>query len=139
MNIADRYLSGLTDGEVWRDTHFRVKGDIVESLMYSFAIDWNFLKKQPELPKHYSRPDSSNHGRAGVQLVTGGPTEGWNNLTLVFLRAISSARKSIYIQTPYFLPTDGLFTALQAAALAKIDVRIMLPQHSQNLHKNQVW
>ena len=133
MNIADRYINGMTKGEIWRDTHFRVKGDIVESLMYSFAIDWNFLKKQPELPKHYVRSTNGTDGTAGVQLVTGGPTEGWNNLTLVFLRAISSARKAIYIQTPYFLPTDGLFTALQAAALAKIDVRIMMPEHTDSV------
>ncbi|MDE5975895.1 MAG: cardiolipin synthase, partial [Muribaculaceae bacterium] len=45
------------------------------------------------------------------------------------LRAISSARKTILIQTPYFLPTDTLFNALQAAALAKVDVRIMIPDH----------
>ena len=60
--------------------------------------------------------------------MTGGPTERWNNLSLCFLRAISSARRTILIQTPYFLPTDALFNALQAAALAKVDVRIMMPQ-----------
>ncbi|MDE6793774.1 MAG: cardiolipin synthase, partial [Muribaculaceae bacterium] len=132
MNIADRYLSGKTDGEVWRDTHFRVKGDIVESLLYSFAIDWNFLKKQTELPRStYKAPEVA--GTAGVQLVTGGPTESWNNLTLVFLRAISSAKRTVLIQTPYFLPTDGLFAALQAAALAKVDVRIMMPEHTDSV------
>lgn len=132
MNIADRYLGGKNSGEVWRDTHFRVKGDIVESLLYSFAIDWNFLKKQTELPRStYKVPDGS--GTAGVQLVTGGPTESWNNLTLVFLRAISSAKRAVLIQTPYFLPTDGLFAALQAAALAKVDVRIMMPEHTDSV------
>ncbi len=133
MNIADRYITGMAKGEIWRDTHFRVKGDIVESLIYSFAIDWNFLKKHPELPRQYRSDESESTGSAKVQLVTGGPTEGWNNLTLVFMRAISSARRSIYIQTPYFLPTDGLFTALQAASLAKIDVRIMLPAHTDSI------
>lgn len=132
MNIADRYLGGKNSGEVWRDTHFRVKGDIVESLIYSFAIDWNFLKKQAELPKTNFKAAETT-GNAGVQLVTGGPTESWNNLSLVFLRAISSAKRSVYIQTPYFLPTDGLFTALQAAALAKIDVRIMMPEHTDSV------
>lgn len=131
MNIADRYVCGLSSGEVWRDTHFRVKGDIVESLIYSFAIDWNFLKKDPYVPE--VKPENTGiRNFTGVQLVTGGPTEGWNNLTLCFLRAISSAKKSIYIQTPYFLPTDGLLNALQAAALAKIDVRIMMPLHTDS-------
>lgn len=132
MNIADRYLDGMADGEVWRDTHFRVKGDIVESLIYSFAIDWNFMKKQAELPRIAYRRKTTT-GSAGVQLVTGGPTESWNNLTLVFQRAISAAKRTVLIQTPYFLPTDGLFTALQAAALAKVDVRIMMPAHTDSV------
>lgn len=131
MNIADRYVNGLPNGEVWRDTHFRVKGDIVESLIYSFAIDWNFLKKHPYVPE-VKAEQSDICNLTGVQLVTGGPTERWNNLTLCFLRAISSARKRILIQTPYFLPTDGLLNALEAAALAKIDVRIMMPKNTDS-------
>lgn len=126
MNIADRYVNGTKNGEAWRDTHFRISGDIVESLTYSFAVDWNFLKKEPYIPKMAENcPVHLNH--TGIQLVTGGPTERWNNLTLCFMRAISSARKTILIQTPYFLPTDGLLSALQSAALAKVDVRIMMP------------
>ncbi len=131
MNIADRYVNGLPNGEEWRDTHFRVRGDIVESLIYSFAIDWNFLKKDPYVPEvKTERPEICN--LTGVQLVTGGSTERWNNLTLCFLRAISSARRKILIQTPYFLPTDGLLNALEAAALAKIDVRIMMPRNTDS-------
>lgn len=131
MNIADRYVNGLPNGEEWRDTHFRVRGDIVESLIYSFAIDWNFLKKDPYVPEvKTERSEICN--LTGVQLVTGGPTERWNNLTLCFLRAISSARRKILIQTPYFLPTDGLLNALEAAALAKIDVRIMMPRNTDS-------
>ena len=131
MNIADRYVNGLPNGEVWRDTHFRVTGDIVESLVYYFAIDWNFLKKEPYVPEVTPKLNV-NSNSVGVQLVTGGPTERWNNLTLCFLRAISSARRTIYIQTPYFLPTDGLLSALQAAALAKVDVRIMMPRNTDS-------
>lgn len=131
MNIADRYIKGLQNGEVWRDTHFRVKGDIVESLIYSFAIDWNFLKKQPYIPKvEPERPLAGN--LTGVQLITSGPIDRWNNLSLVFLKAILSARKSVFIQTPYFLPTDALLNALQAASLAKIDVRIMMPEKTDS-------
>ena len=126
MNIADRYVYGEEGREPWRDTHFRLKGDILDSLIYSFAIDWNFLKKTPELPR-VSPTSNGISNRTGLQLVTSGPTESWNNLAMVFLKAISSATRCVYIQTPYFLPTDALLSALQAAALAKIDVRIMIP------------
>lgn len=132
MNIADRYVYGQGSDRVWRDTHFRLKGDIMESLVYSFVIDWNFLKKHPVLPNVVSeRVDICNN--TGLQLVTSGPTESWNNLSLIFLKAISSARRTVYIQTPYFLPTDALLSALQSAALAKVDVRIMMPEKTDSV------
>ncbi len=131
MNIADRYQKGMAEGHAWRDTHFRVKGDIVESLLYSFVVDWNF-KNQPNTmayPKTVQMPFRNN---VGMQLVTSGPLDNWDNLALCFLKAISGATRSIYIQTPYFLPTDALQHALEAAALSKIDVRIMIPGKSDS-------
>lgn len=126
MNIADRYVKGKFEGGVWRDTHFRVCGEIVSSLIFSFAVDWSFMN-QPLIPEFHRARRTPVHNNVGMQLVTSGPTGSWDNLTLCFLKAISSARRSIYIQTPYFLPTDSLLHALEAAAIAEIDVRIMIP------------
>ena len=132
MNIADRYVYGNGKAkEVWRDTHFRVKGDIVESLVHSFLVDWNFRKKEPYFPELPPRQELLRNDK-GIQLVTGGPISTWDNLSLMFLKAITSAKRLIWIQTPYFLPTDALFNALQAAALSNIDVRIMLPAHTDS-------
>lgn len=133
MNIADRYAYGNgKNKEMWRDTHFRVKGDIVESLLHSFLVDWNFRKKDPYFPALPSRQEVIKNEK-GIQLITGGPISSWNNLSLMFLKAITSAKRLIWIQTPYFLPTDALFNALQAAALANIDVRIMMPAHTDSI------
>ena len=130
MNIADRYAG--SDGKSgWRDTHFRVEGDIVSSLTYSFAVDWQFLKT-PDDKLDIEPAVSETVNDCGVQFVSGGPVNNFDNMSLCFLKAISSARKSIYIQTPYFLPTDALLHALEAAALSKVDVRIMLPRHSDS-------
>lgn len=130
MNIADRYVKRVGNEGPWRDTHFRVQGDIVSQLIYSFAIDWSFmgqplLNTGPALPHH--APND-----LGIQFVASGPTTNWDNLSLCFLKAISSAHKSIYIQTPYFLPTEALLKALQAAALSKVDVRVMIPRRSDS-------
>ncbi len=126
MNIADRYAKGGEGGMAWRDTHFRLKGDIVESLLYSFIVDWNF--KNTSAPMQFPRtPQTLIRNNTGMQLVSSGPIDSWDNLALCYLKAISSATRSIYIQTPYFLPTDALQHALEAAALANIDVRIMIP------------
>ena len=133
MNIADRYAYGNKKSQgIWRDTHFRVQGDIVESLIHSFLVDWNFRKKDPYFPDLPPRQDIIRNEK-GIQLVTGGPISTWDNLSLMFLKAITSAKRLIWIQTPYFLPTDALFNALQAAALSNIDVRIMMPAHTDSM------
>ena len=133
MNIADRYAYGNgKNKDLWRDTHFRISGDIVESLIHSFLVDWNFRKKNPYFPD-LPIAEEKNENRTGIQLVTGGPISKWDNLSLMFLKAISGAKRLIWIQTPYFLPTDALFNALQAAALSNIDVRIMMPEHTDSL------
>lgn len=126
MNIANRYKYGEENGRAWRDTHFRVTGDIVESMLYSFVVDWNF-KNQPHTMHYPKTPQVDFKNNIGMQLICSGPIDNWDNLSLVFLKAISGATRSIYIQTPYFLPTDALMHALEAAALSKIDVRIMIP------------
>lgn len=133
MNIADRYAYGnKKNGSLWRDTHFRVQGDIVESLTHSFLVDWNFGKKEAYIPVIPPRREEIRN-ETGIQLVTGGPISTWDNLSLMFLKAISSAKRLIWIQTPYFLPTDALFNALQAAALSNIDVRIMMPRKTDSV------
>lgn len=131
MNIADRYERGTGDGAAWRDTHFRLRGDIVQSLTYSFLVDWNF--KNPEKsPGNVPNIRTSIHNNTGMQLVTSGPMNTYDNIALCFLKGIAGATKSVYIQTPYFLPTDGLLHALEAAALSGVDVRIMLPRKSDS-------
>lgn len=127
MNIADRYIDPKQN---WRDTHFRVEGPIVNALKYSFAIDWNFMQKEFEFDETPKTAEVSDG--LPIQLLVSGPGEEWPNIAMAFHRAIASAKKSIYIQTPYFLPTDALLKALQSAALADIDVRIMIPRKSDS-------
>ena len=145
MNIADRYLGtpipkGLkrrreekrrAEGGVWRDTHFRLTGDIVETLVYSFAIDWNFMKKTPRFVAPHCKP-SPHRNNVGVQMVASGPMEPYDNLSMMFLKAITCARRSVYIQTPYFLPTESLLRALEIAAMSQVDVRVMIPERSDS-------
>lgn len=132
MNIADRYDRGNDNGIPWRDTHFRIEGDIVESLAFSFAVDWNFRNQPHEMDYPLGQP-APFRNTTGIQLVTSGPLGEWDSLALCYLKAISMAQKAIYIQTPYFLPTDALQHALEAAALSKVDVRLMIPRKSDSI------
>jgi len=44
-----------------------------------------------------------------------------------FVRIIMSAKRYVYIETPYFLPTEPVLFALKTAAVAGVDVRILVP------------
>lgn len=131
MNIADRYVFGNKIGP-WRDTHFKIEGPGVFGLQAAFMSDWYAVTRQriegaEYYPVHESYTDSK------IQIVMSGPTDPWRTLLQAFNFCISNAKKYIYIQTPYFLPTEGLNQALQMAALGGIDVRLMLTEKSDTI------
>ncbi len=130
MNIADRYIKGTRYGH-WRDTHLRISGPAVSGLQYTFAVDWNFMG-QPLLVEPVKQYDVKDSDSVGIQLMSSGPTSQWGNIMMLFIKMIGNAKKRVYIQTPYFLPTESLLKVLQAAALAKVDVRIMIPNRSDS-------
>lgn len=138
MNVADRYISGGKNFNRWRDTHVRVEGPIVAAMQYSFAVDWNFMGRELIENELYdtatftSTPPPKSTSGVGIQLLTSGPTSQWANIALALQKAIANAGRRVYIQSPYFLPTEGLLKALQAAALAHVDVRIMIPMQSDS-------
>lgn len=138
MNIADRYITG-GKFPLWRDLHMRITGPAVKSLQHAFSVDWNFMGQPlPDDPTSSPSPATitpSTPGEVeaeGMQLLTAGPTGQWSNIAFMLLKAIAQARHRIYIQTPYFVPTDALLHALQAAALSHVDVRIMMPRRSDS-------
>ena len=128
MNIAKRYVTGDKKWTAWRDTHLRISGEAVAALQYSFAIDWNYttreLLKSPTM-RYDTPPNKQDHV---VQMMASGPSNRWHNISFIFFKAITLAKRSIYIQTPYFLPSDALLKALQSAALAGVDVKLMIPR-----------
>ena len=125
MNVADRYITG-DNYKKWRDTHLRITGPGTSALEYSFAVDWSFMGL-PLIEMNSTGEPAAVNGQDGVQLITSGPTDQWSSVEIMFHRAIANARQRVYIQTPYFLPTEGLFKALVTASLGGVDVRIMIP------------
>ena len=125
MNIADRYLNGINDG-VWRDCHFRLEGKAVSGLQTSFLIDWfSATKEFISSAKYFPALDS--YGSTLMQIVTSGPTGEYKEIHQGIFYAIANAKKYVYIQTPYFIPTENLMLAIQTAALSGVDIRLMLP------------
>lgn len=123
LNIGDEYMGRDPKIGYWRDTHFRMKGDAVLWLQYTFLTDWYFVKgEQLTGPEWY--PPQNGQGNEQVQVVKSGPDE--TILELIFTCA-ASARKRIYMETPYFVPDAAILLALKTAAACGVDVRIILP------------
>ena len=135
MNVADRYVLGIDRGdgrrERWRDTHFRVEGAGVAGLQASFLSDWSATTRKKIEGEAYFPKQERRTGNA-LQIVPSGPLGKWRTLLQAVEYAISRATDRVWIQTPYYLPTETLNAALQEAALAGIDVRLMLPEYSDS-------
>ncbi|MDR2469187.1 MAG: cardiolipin synthase [Tannerella sp.] len=128
MNIADRYIQGASFGQ-WRDTHFKIIGKGVYGLQSAFLVDWYVISRQLVKGTEYY-PPVKTYGDNILQIVASGPTGPWRTLQQAILFCVTNARKYLYIQTPYFLPTEDLNQALQTVALGGVDVRLMIPERS---------
>ena len=125
MNVALRYMKGFPWG-IWRDTHIKIKGKAVYGLQTAFLTDWYVVDRTLITSSRYF-PEVGIFGKALIQIVTSDPVGEWRDIMQGLLIAISSSRKYFYIQTPYLLPTEPILMALKTAALAGVDVRIMIP------------
>ena len=129
MNIARRYRDGINQG-AWRDTHIRIQGPAVTQLELSILADWRFCTKEllddPRFFPQYTTTQPLD-ALATMQIVTSGPMDEWNTVMQGMVQAIAQSRNYLYIQTPYFLPTHPILLALRNAALAGVDVRLMMP------------
>ncbi len=125
MNIALRYTKGVSWG-IWRDTHIRIEGKAVYGLQTAFLTDWYVVDRTLITSSRYF-PEIERCGNTLMQIVTSDPVGEWRDIMQGLLIAISSSRKYFYIQTPYLLPTEPILMALKTAALAGVDIRIMIP------------
>lgn len=129
-NVGDEYLGRDVEIGPWRDTHLRLQGPAALQARIVFAEDWHWASGEAldaELELSASAPVTLDQGQFAA-LVPTGPGDEMDSGTLMFLTAISAARKRIWIASPYFVPDSDVLSALIAAALADKDVRILLPE-----------
>lgn len=130
MNIAMRYVKG-TAKQPWRDTHLRIRGASVYGLQRAFLIDWYFVDRTLITKQKYYPPyDANISNNCVAQVVTSSPISEWPDIMQGYVRILLEAKRYVYIETPYFLPTEPVLFAMRTAALAGVDVRLMIPFHS---------
>ncbi|MFI2742846.1 cardiolipin synthase [Zhouia sp. PK063] len=132
VNVSDRYVNSLSKN-FWRDTHVRIEGEAVGSLQLNFLLNWDFVTDEedikvetdffPEIKCPYNIP---------IQIAASGPDTDWANIMEVIFLAINSARKNVYITTPYFIPNDEILGSILTAAKCGIDVKLIIPKHSDS-------
>ncbi|MFJ1626306.1 cardiolipin synthase [Marinilactibacillus psychrotolerans] len=128
FNVGDDYLGLYEKMGYWRDTHLRIKGNGVLPLQTRFLMDWNAsVKNQTVRYKESYFPVSSFVGTTDLQIVSSGPDNEVHAIKKGFLKMISMAKHSVYIQTPYFIPDEALMETLKIASLSGIDVKLMIP------------
>ena len=130
MNIGDEYLGKSKRLKPWRDTHLRLTGSSVSFLQERFLMDWMSVNDR-EMPPDVLRsffPSPLQQGNIGVQIVSSGPDTTSMSIKNGLLEMLYTARKNIYIQTPYFIPDESFMDALRIAARSGVDVRLMLPK-----------
>lgn len=133
MNIALRYVKGQGE-QLWRDTHLRVRGGAVYGVQCAFLVDWYFVARTLISDRRYYPllPDTVLQNDCLAQVVTSSPIAPWPEIMQGYVRIITEARSYVYIETPYFLPTEPVIEALRSAALAGVDVRIIIPERSDS-------
>ena len=130
FNVGDEYLGKNKKMGYWRDTHLKIEGSGAILANLQFLLDWRFASHETHLLEHYKIPQLTPlcySTGAVVQLVSGGPDSKHSSILNGYIGMIAGARKSIWIQTPYFIPNEALLTTLKIAALSGLDVRIMFP------------
>ena len=130
MNIAMRYVKG-SNGRAWRDTHMRIRGGAVYGIQRAFLVDWFFVDRTLVTNRcYYPMLDGSINNDCIMQVVTSSPISPWPEMMQGYVRILLEAKRYVYMETPYFLPTEPVMFAMRTAALAGVDVRLMVPLHS---------
>jgi cardiolipin synthase len=130
LNVGDEYLGRDQRFGGWRDTHMKMQGPVVQAVQMVFLEDWFWATNQvPDL--HWeTRAEAADQIAAIIPTGPADPLDSWQ---LIVAEAANTSRKKLWIATPYFVPDEGVLTALQAAAIRGVDVRILMPERADHL------
>ena len=127
MNIRSGHVLKDSPRHPIQDLHFRVQGPVVAEIQRVFADDWQFTTGEALTGPAWF-PGIRRHGKAVARGIADGPDEDYDKLRSVLLGALSCARRTIRIATPYFLPDEELASGLKVAAMKGLTVEIAIPE-----------
>ena len=126
MNIRDSHLVEKPGPHHEQDTHFRLEGPVADHLVSTFADDWAFVTGEVPAGPEWD-PSENEVGKVNARGISFDPGENFDSLRLVVSGAVTTARKSVRIVSPYFIPDQSIIVALNVAALKGVAVDILIP------------
>jgi len=130
LNIGNEYLEGNKRLGAWRDTHLCIEGPATLAVQLVFFEDWYWATR--DVPDIHTTPKACVENQS-VLILPSGPADPFESWKLFIVEAANTARTRLWITSPYFVPDQGVLSALQAAALRGVDVRILLPEKPDHL------
>lgn len=130
LNVGDEYLGRDQRFGGWRDTHLKMRGPAVHAIQLVFLEDWFWACDQVPNLHWETEPEAADQIAAVIPTGPADPVDSWQ---LIVAEAANSSRKRLWIASPYFVPDEGVLTALQAAAIRGVDVRILIPEQADHL------
>ena len=134
VNISDDHDERHSE-DAFRDLHLRVEGEAVLRLQRVFAEDWIYSAGEDdcleEIAAQTPRPDTP--GETPALVLASGPDSSWEAIHRLYVGAIHGARQRVWLATPYFVPGEAAIMALTSAALAGLDVRLLVPKRSDSV------
>lgn len=132
INVRDDHLGDKKRLAPWRDEQIRIEGSATYSLQNIFFSDWRNAINDLEKPINYLSekyfPVLKFNGNVAMQILSSGPESTSQQIKEAMIKMINGAKKSIKIQTPYFIPDDSFVDALKLAILSGVKVEIMIPK-----------
>jgi cardiolipin synthase A/B len=125
LNVGDEYLGRSKRFGHWRDTHVYVRGPAALALSLTFREDWHWATGE-QLPSDVPAKLESK-GDQPILVMPTGPADTLEDCAIAFTEVIAAARERLWIVSPYFVPDVDMQTALYAAVLRGVDVRVLIP------------
>ena len=131
FNIGDEYLGKDPNFGYWRDTQVMVRGPAALSCALVFREDWEWATGEKiNLDRLKTK---EKQGDNAVLVMPTGPADSLEDCAIAFTEVIGRARKRLWIVSPYFVPGIDIQTALFAAAMRGVDIRILLPEKADHI------
>jgi len=126
VGIADEWNGDGLDKEHWRDNHYKVEGPVVSQMQSAFMDNWLKVQNKVYMSSEYY-PKLSSKGNVKAQMFFSSAEEGTSSVRIFYLLALASAKKSIHIESAYFLPDKHTVSMLVAAKKKGVDIEIIVP------------